>query len=183
MRKAFLLTTIFCWLGVGCASSAVIRDAREDWVVIESDNADRAMVQAEAARGCGFYGRSATLAKSTCLDTLCRRQRFEFSCSSLADHTGTHSSAWLGISVDDISDHLYADPPGSPEVVVSRVFVDGPARRSGLRVGDIIESFNGRPVSNARELVALKNEIRSGDRVAVGIRRSGARFNVVIKAQ
>jgi S1-C subfamily serine protease len=85
--------------------------------------------------------------------------------------------------VDDISDHLYADPPGSPEVVVSRVFVDGPARRSGLRVGGIMESFNGRPVSNARELVALKNEIRSGDRVAVGIRRSGARFNVVIKAQ
>jgi S1-C subfamily serine protease len=85
--------------------------------------------------------------------------------------------------VDDISDHLYADPPGSSEVVVSRVFVDGPGRPAGLQVGDIIESFNGRPVSNARELVALKDEVRSGDQVAVGIRRSVGRFNVVIKAQ
>jgi len=66
---------------------------------------------------------------------------------------------------------------------VSRVFVDGPGRPAGLQVGDIIESFNGRPVSNARELVALKDEVRSGDQVAVGIRRSVGRFNVVIKAQ
>jgi S1-C subfamily serine protease len=89
----------------------------------------------------------------------------------------------LGVSVDDVTDHLYADPPGSSEVVISRIYADGPARQAGLRVGDLIESFNGLTVRNSMMLVALKNDIEIGEQMVFGIRRGKDALSVIMTAE
>ena len=182
MKRIFLCSSV-CWLCAGCVGGAAITDAREDRIIIESHNANHAAVMAEAERGCSHYGRTAELASSTCLDTFCTRKRFAFSCRGEADAGSRRSSPWLGVSVDDFRDHLYAEPPGSAEVVVSRVFADGPGRKAGLQVGDIIESFNGAVVSNAAMLIDLKKQVNAGDQVALGIRRRNQRLSVLVEAQ
>ena len=182
MKRIFLSSSV-CWLCAGCVGGAAITDAREDRIIIQSHNANHTAVMAEAQRGCSYYGRTAQLVSSTCLDTFCTRKRFAFSCRGEADAGSRRSSPWLGVSVDDFRDHLYADPPGSSEVVVSRVFADGPGRKAGLQVGDIIESFNGTAVSNAAMLVDLKLPVKAGDEVAFGIRRQNQRLNLRVRAE
>ncbi|MFZ0791150.1 MAG: PDZ domain-containing protein [Chromatiaceae bacterium] len=95
----------------------------------------------------------------------------------------SRASPWLGVSVADIGDHRYADPPGSSEVVISRIFADGPARKAGLRVGDIIESFNGAPVNTSRQLVDLKRTVGTGERIRFGIRRGNSALRLAMTAQ
>lgn len=155
----------------GCSSSAVIRQVDENRVIVQAKNASQTQVRAEADRGCAFHGRSAVSVSQQCLDANCSTQQFLFACKGTGNPSGGRSSSWLGLSVDDITDHLHADPPGSSEVVISRVYADGPAKRAGLQVGDIIETFNGVPVTTARMLVNLKGEVQVGRPIPIDIRR------------
>ncbi|NEV64089.1 PDZ domain-containing protein [Thiorhodococcus minor] len=179
MLKRCGAVVVLSWLCSGCSGTAVITESRADRVVIEASNATDASVSAEANRGCAFYGRSALPASSTCLDAACARQDHEFTCSRVDTHR--IASPWLGISVDDIRDHQYAEPPGSPEVVVTRIFVDRPAFQAGLRVGDIVEAFNGTRITAAAMLIPLKKKVRPGNRVELSIRRGGERLARVIR--
>ena len=172
------IAVLLSWLCAGCGGTAVIADATQDRVIVETHHADQSRAYAEARKGCGFYGRPPVFVGSTCLDSLCQRQRVEFSCQPVPDVRRKPSSPWLGLSVMDVADHLYADPPGSSEIVVSRVFADGPARAAGLQVGDIIESINGRNISSAAVLAAFKNTLQVGDQVSMGIRRGRDRLVV-----
>lgn len=179
MLKRARALVVLVLLASGCSGTAVIMESGADRVLIEATNASDATVSAEANRGCAFYGRSAVLVSSTCHDSTCTRRHHEFACSSI--DTDAHASPWLGISVDDIRDHQYADPPGSSEVVVTRIFVDGPASQAGLRVGDIVEAFNGTRITQAAMLVPLKTQARPGDPVELSIRRARQRLALVIK--
>ena len=182
MRCLFIPWLSVCLLG-GCASSAVITASDRETVTIRASHPNEAQVLAEAERGCGFYGLSAVPSGRRCVDPLCQEQIREFSCKGRAAFAGNPGGPWLGISVDDVSDHIYAEPPGTPEVVIRRVFVDGPAARAGLRVGDIVETFNGAAVGSAATLVALKQSVAVGDRIVLGIRRGSARMNASITAE
>jgi len=171
------------WLLAGCVGSAVITESAQDRVFIRAERASRAQVMAEAERGCGFYGRAAVEAGKRCLDASCSQQLIEFSCQGRAEYTGSRAGPWLGLSVDDIADHIYAEPPGTPEVVIRRVFVDGPADRAGLAVGDIVETFNGVAVSDAAMLADLKRSVAVGDQVRLGVRRGRERMQASIAAE
>jgi hypothetical protein len=183
MMQRLLGISISAWLLAGCVSSAVITKSDRDRVVIRAKYPNVADVSAEANRGCAFYGRGAQQVSQRCADALCTEQVFEFSCHGRARYFGSRSGPWLGMSVDDIDDHLYADPPGTSEVVVRRVFVDGPAERAGLRVGDIVETFGGARVANAAMVVELKRSVLAGEDVSVGIRRGRDRFSATIAAE
>jgi predicted metalloprotease with PDZ domain len=69
---------------------------------------------------------------------------------------------WLGVSVE--RDSVTGD------VVVHDVRPDGPARRAGLKAGDVLESIEGMP---APEWFATKAGWKTGDHGAVAIRRDG----------
>jgi YD repeat-containing protein len=67
--------------------------------------------------------------------------------------------------------------PLRPRVVITSVEPRSPARAAGLRAGDILEDFAGKPVSNAARFM----QARSGERQnishwQVAIRRKGRRF-------
>jgi serine protease Do len=73
-----------------------------------------------------------------------------------ADETGA-DDAWLGVFTQPLTDDL-AEYWGLPEeggVVVSTVIQGSPADRAGLRMGDVIVSFNGRPIEAKQDLDVL----------------------------
>jgi len=49
---------------------------------------------------------------------------------------------------------------------------EGPAKRAGIRIGDVLVEFNGKPVKNSDELVALVSATSPGTTVPVKIIRS-----------
>ncbi|MFA5335278.1 MAG: PDZ domain-containing protein, partial [Candidatus Omnitrophota bacterium] len=64
---------------------------------------------------------------------------------------------WLGVNVQDIDEDLakqfgLADTKG---VVVAKVMSNSPAEKGRMKIGDIIRTFDGKPVENVRELLKL----------------------------
>ncbi len=59
------------------------------------------------------------------------------------------------------------------EVVLSYVVADSPAGRAGLRRGDIITKFNGRPVTAWKHILAEVDQLSPGDVVDVELLRRG----------
>ena len=66
-------------------------------------------------------------------------------------------------------------PDGQPAVNP-----DGPADAAGLRPGDVVVAFEGRPVSEQGELVVAIRARTVGDRVTLTIRRDGAERDVTM---
>jgi serine protease Do len=60
---------------------------------------------------------------------------------------------------------------GVTGAVVNEV-TDGPAKKAGMRLGDVIVEFNGKPVRNSDELVAMVSSTAPGTTVPVKIIRS-----------
>lgn len=67
----------------------------------------------------------------------------------------------------------------TPQVV--SVLPDGPAAGQ-LRVGDVIRSFQGTPVSSADELLEVGREVEEGERLRIGVERDGELREVVVVA-
>lgn len=61
---------------------------------------------------------------------------------------------WLGVGIQPLTEDLAAQFGVTPEagVLVGNVVPGGPADRSGLRPGDIIQEFNGTKITSARQL-------------------------------
>ena len=76
---------------------------------------------------------------------------------------GTVEHAYLGIRIQDVS--------GGAKV--TQVVSGSPAAKAGLKVGDVITSFDGKSVSSADELTAAVFNAKSGDTVAITVSRGG----------
>ena len=79
-----------------------------------------------------------------------------------------HSGALLGVS----GERNY----GAPGVRITEVDADGAADFAGMRVGDVILTFQDEPVNDFRELVAAVGRERPGTRVRIEVRRRGTRM-------
>jgi len=64
--------------------------------------------------------------------------------------------------------------------VVSGVDPQGPAARVGLKRGDVIVAFGGRPVASDNEVRTQLSRLKPGDRATLGIVRSGGRQEVTL---
>lgn len=61
---------------------------------------------------------------------------------------------YLGVAIQDLSDELARQfkAPNTKGALISQVNKDTPADKAGLKPGDIVTSFQGKPVENSREL-------------------------------
>jgi S1-C subfamily serine protease len=75
--------------------------------------------------------------------------------------------AFLGVSTTETQD-------GSGGAQVVDLVSGGPAQKAGLAVGDLIVTFDGKPVSSADTLSGLVQARQPGDTVQVVVERNGA---------
>ena len=167
----------------GCGGTVFISEQDGNNIVVQASDADQAQVRAEAERGCAVMGRSPEPVGRRCVNSSCSVQRLRFACRGSPAYSGSPSPLWLGMSVDDVADHLYSNPPGSPAVVVTRVYADGPAQKAGLRVGDMIKSFNNIAVTDSSSLVNLKRAIATAQPIPIGVRREDQELRLVLTAE
>jgi serine protease Do len=69
----------------------------------------------------------------------------------------------------------------SSGVFVSQVTDHTPAAKAGLKEGDIVKSFNGKPVANGDELVALVSETPVGTKVPISVLRGDKTLDLTIE--
>lgn len=67
------------------------------------------------------------------------------------------------------------DAPGSPGVTPG-----GPAAKAGIQAGDVIVSFQGRPVTDPSELIVWIRAQRPGDSVKLSVQRGGEARQVTL---
>ena len=86
--------------------------------------------------------------------------------------TNSEGTPVLGITVNDVSEEtakLYGLPQAG--VVIEEVQSGSPADKAGIKVGDIITSFNDTPIFSAEQLINRIKECRVGDSVKITVVR------------
>ena len=82
---------------------------------------------------------------------------------------------YLGVSMTNVTPDSAAKfhLEGTGGAFVTDVVSGSPAERAGLRVGDAIRGFNGKPVADMPALRARLAEVEIGERITLGIVRDG----------
>ena len=96
---------------------------------------------------------------------------------SLADRLkagqGPAPTAFLGVSTTDTSD-------GSGGAQVVEVVAGGPAAKGGIAAGDLVVTFDGKPVTTADSLSGLVQTRQPGDTVQLVVERNGASRTITV---
>lgn len=96
---------------------------------------------------------------------------------------GTVTRGWLGIEPQDITPDLArAFRLKSDEgVIIARVLRDGPAARSGVRVGDIVRSLDGHAVMDSVDMLNQIAPLKQGESAKLGLQRDGESLTVTVQ--
>ncbi|MGE0754976.1 MAG: DegQ family serine endoprotease [Alphaproteobacteria bacterium] len=95
--------------------------------------------------------------------------------AQLKEFGRTHRG-WLGVKIQEVSDEV-AESQGLPNTrgaLVLDVGEGSPAKKAGIRQGDIITHFNGKEISEMRFLPRMVAETSIGSSVPVKVWRQGA---------
>lgn len=99
----------------------------------------------------------------------------------ILDH-GRVIRGWIGVAPEEMSNDQAAQlglPRGG--IVITSLYVGGPAQKAGLQPGDIFTQVAGKPVRSAQEVLTLIAAARPGETLPVTVlRRSG---EVTMKVQ
>jgi len=101
--------------------------------------------------------------------------------------TGKVTRGRIGVTVfrtpmtAEYAKELGLNQPGGAEV--QRVARNSPASRAGIRVGDVIVEFNGKPVRDNSELVSVVSSTRPGTTVPARIVRDGKPMTVNVTVE
>jgi serine protease Do len=95
---------------------------------------------------------------------------------------GSVARGWLGVAIQGVTPEIaealdLAQPKGA---LVASVVDDGPAR-SALKPGDVIMTFDGKPVHESRDLPKLVGATKAGSSVEIEILRNGKQETVKVK--
>jgi serine protease DegS len=88
---------------------------------------------------------------------------------------------WLGFVAQAVTPQLTAaldldrDTQG---LVVTEIVANAPARRAGLRPGDIIYAIDGKQTLDARQILMAISDHKPGDRLTLGITREGRKMTL-----
>lgn len=95
---------------------------------------------------------------------------------------GHVSRGWLGVIIQEVTRQLAEsfEMPKPAGALVAHVLPDSPAEKAGIRVGDIIVTFNGSEVASSGALPPLVGSTQVGTTVAVGLVRDGHRKTVKV---
>jgi serine protease Do len=93
---------------------------------------------------------------------------------------GRVDRGWLGVVIQDVDKDLALSfgldkPEGA---LISQMEPNGPAERSGLKVGDIILEFNGRNMATSSDLPYAVGPTRAGSTVVAVVMRKGQRLEI-----
>lgn len=82
---------------------------------------------------------------------------------------------WLGVEVQDVSAKMgkalhLKEPVGA---LIASVVPNGPAAKAGLKPGDVVVTFNKKPVYNVGQLPPMVGDTQPGTKVSIGILRNG----------
>lgn len=94
--------------------------------------------------------------------------------------TGGVRRGWLGVGIQDLTDDLAASF-GIPEqkgVLVNNVFEGSPAKKAGLKRGDVVYSFNGKPVRSVREFQRMVATYEVGKKADIDLMRGGEKISL-----
>jgi serine protease Do len=95
---------------------------------------------------------------------------------AVAGPTGdNHSTAYMGVMVDtvppEVANALHLkDGSGA---IITGVDQDGPACRAGLKTGDVVVAFDGKPVEGSNQLAGLIHSSAPGTTVSMTVARDG----------
>ena len=64
---------------------------------------------------------------------------------------------------------------------VTKVYADAPAERAGIRVGDILVTFDSQRLTDMTQLIELVGELLPGDDVKIELLRDGKRIEVTVE--
>jgi serine protease Do len=97
--------------------------------------------------------------------------------------TGRVTRAWLGVSIQPLTRELATSfgLPDTTGALVSSVVDNSPAARVGLKQGDVIIKYDGRPVSRSTDLPRAVAETRVGREVPIEVMRDGKRLALTVK--
>ena len=96
---------------------------------------------------------------------------------------GSVTRGWLGVQVQPLTPELRESLKLSAEggALVAGVIKGDPADKAGLKSGDVIVEFDGRPVRSDRDLVSIVGNTAVGKKVAVRALRDGRNLSFEIK--
>jgi hypothetical protein len=69
---------------------------------------------------------------------------------------------------------------GLEGIMIETVYKGYPAEKAGLKVGDVIVSFNKQPVKSVEELIEVMKGCKIGDEVAVKVAREGSEVELTV---
>jgi serine protease Do len=98
--------------------------------------------------------------------------------------TGVVKRAYLGVIIQQVT-HDLAESSGVKAregVLIAKVQEQSPAAKAGVREGDVLLKFNGKPISSPGELQGLVEQCKIGDAQKVELLRDGKRMTVDVTA-
>ncbi len=94
---------------------------------------------------------------------------------------GETRRGWLGVRIQDLDKEM-ADAIGldEPKGAMVTDVLEGPSKAAGIKAGDVILSFDGKPVTDTRELVRIVADAEVGKTVPVEVYRDGKKLTVMV---
>jgi len=96
--------------------------------------------------------------------------------------SGSVSRGWLGVYIQEITHEIAQSfnlkkPVGA---LVSQVIADSPAEKSGFKAGDVILTFNKKPILDSSDLPPLVGRVPVGTKAKVEILRNGREKTLMV---
>jgi serine protease Do len=100
-----------------------------------------------------------------------------------ADGTGT-GVGYLGVQLSGVTDNIRAQlqgfPAGAGGAVILAIPPNGPAAKSDLALGDVIQKINDKEVTKPDDVISVVKEMKPGQSVRLEVWSAGTRKLIVI---